>query len=133
LYRQRLNYAHHRQRKANSSAVSFGQQQKLELDKLLSREVLLRRDKKDVLADKLPQKLESIVFCELSDIQRRVYKHILDLPDFDILIKSNAPCDCGVNKRVCLFFQVDYMTHALGQDFPHVSTASFKERKTPLH
>jgi SNF2 family DNA or RNA helicase len=92
--------AYRRQRKANDLALNFGDQQKHELDKLLNHEVFLKRNKEDVLADVLPMKLNSVVFCELSDIQLCIYKHVLGLPDYDIIIKSNAPCDCGVNRQV---------------------------------
>lgn len=52
-----------------------------------------------VLKDKLPEKDERIVFCELSPLQKKIYKHILDQPDFMILKQYYMPCDCGVNQR----------------------------------
>lgn len=68
------------------------------MDKLTS--LYLHRKKEVVLADVLPKKYESIVFCELSDLQKRLYNHIIECPDYDILRKSNSPCDCGVNQKV---------------------------------
>ncbi|KAL7552810.1 hypothetical protein ACHAWF_017268 [Thalassiosira exigua] len=59
----------------------------------------LERKKEDVLRDSLTEKREKVVFCELSDLQKRMYRHILSLPDFWLLRMANAPCDCGVNKQ----------------------------------
>jgi hypothetical protein len=118
-----------RQRKANELAINFGDQQKHELDKLLNGEVFLKRNKKDVLSDKLPLKLESVLFCQVSALQLHVYQHVLGLPDFDILIKSNAPCDCGVNKKVgssvlllCASGWTPIDSRFCYEDFRHVST-----------
>lgn len=61
--------------------------------------ILIERFKKDVLLDQLPKKTEKVVFCELSKMQRDVYKHVVELPDFDLVKKANAPCDCGVNQN----------------------------------
>lgn len=58
----------------------------------------IERKKEDVLKDTLTQKCERVVFCELSEIQKKLYRHILTLPDFQLLIFANTPCDCGVNQ-----------------------------------
>lgn len=58
----------------------------------------LRRTKEEVLQSELPDKDERIVFCDLSDMQKRIYQHMLELPDFRLLRFSSDPCDCGVNK-----------------------------------
>ena len=58
----------------------------------------LRRTKEDVLKAELPEKDERIVFCELSDLQKKIYQHMLELPDMELLRRSSDPCDCGVNR-----------------------------------
>lgn len=65
-------------------------------------EVYLRRTKEGVLLDDLPTKEERIVFCEPSQLQKELYQHIISQPDFVLLAQANAPCDCGVNKKVKL-------------------------------
>ena len=58
----------------------------------------IERKKEEVLKDTLTQKNERVVFCELSEVQKKIYRHIISLPDFELLRFANAPCDCGVNK-----------------------------------
>jgi SNF2 family DNA or RNA helicase len=62
-------------------------------------EIFLRRTK-DILSNELPEKEERIVFCEPSQLQKELYQNILELPDFVLLKHSQAPCDCGVNRKV---------------------------------
>lgn len=57
----------------------------------------LERKKEVVLKDTLTVKREKVVFCELSEIQKKIYRRILTLPDFQLLRFANAPCECGVN------------------------------------
>jgi SNF2 family DNA or RNA helicase len=52
-------------------------------DKL--RSLYLRRTKDEVLKDALPMKDERIVFCEPSELQKLIYQHILEQPDFVLL------------------------------------------------
>lgn len=40
-----------------------------------------------------------VLFRELSEVQKELYKHILALPDFFSLSTSSTPCDCEVNFR----------------------------------
>ena len=63
-------------------------------------EVYLRRVKEVVLIDDLPSKDERIIFCEPSSLQKELYQHIISQPDFLLLAHANAPCDCGVNRKV---------------------------------
>ena len=67
-------------------------------------ELYLRRTKDVELADDLPKKVERIVFCEPSELQKELYKHVIAQPDFMLLSLANAPCDCGVNQKVGRFF-----------------------------
>jgi SNF2 family DNA or RNA helicase len=45
----------------------------------------IRRTKEEVLKDALPMKDERIVFCEPSELQKSIYQHILEQPDFVLL------------------------------------------------
>jgi SNF2 family DNA or RNA helicase len=61
------------------------------------RKIMIERKKEDVLKDQLPEKSELLVLCALSPLQKLVYQHILSLPDFDLVRKAQAPCDCSIN------------------------------------
>ena len=65
----------------------------------------LERKKEDVLKDSLTKKREKVVFCKMSEVQKKLYRHILTLPDYQQLRFANAPCDCGINKN---YFRVSY-------------------------
>ena len=88
-----------RSSEADAEAVALGEAKSTELSKKLA-ELYLRRTKEDVLANDLPKKDERIVFCEPSKLQKALYQHILAQPDFILLALANAPCDCGVNRKV---------------------------------
>ena len=60
--------------------------------------IFIERKKEVVLKDLLPEKSEKLVLCELSPLQKQVYKHILSLPDFVLVQTAQSPCDCGVNQ-----------------------------------
>lgn len=62
-------------------------------------QVFIQRTKEGVLGDVLPDKQVYLVFCELSDLQKRIYQHLLQLPDFEYLRTATGPCDCGVNQK----------------------------------
>jgi hypothetical protein len=78
---------------------AFGDKKQKELDVLMDK-LYLRRTKAEVLGDILPKKTENIVFCELSPLQKRVYEHVTQLPDFVVLRKASGPCMCGVNAEL---------------------------------
>ena len=65
----------------------------------------IKRTKEDVLRDSLPDKDERIVFCELSELQKQIYRHVIEQPDFVLLSKANGPCDCGINTKFFLEYQ----------------------------
>jgi len=79
--------------------VALGAEKTIELSRKMG-EIYLRRDKATVLRDDLPQKDERIIFCEPSKLQKELYQHIIAQPDFVLLSTANAPCDCGVNRKV---------------------------------
>jgi DNA excision repair protein ERCC-6-like 2 len=90
-----------RTKDANPHAVEMGNTKSEELSSRMY-EIYLVRKKEVVLKDKLPEKDERIVFCELSPLQKKIYKHVLKQPDFQLLKQFYHPCDCGVNQK---FFQ----------------------------
>jgi SNF2 family DNA or RNA helicase len=61
---------------------------------------MIERKKEDVLGDQIPEKNEQVIFCELSPLQKEVYRHVVQLPDFELVKKGNAPCDCGINMKI---------------------------------
>lgn len=75
-----------------------------ELDAKL-KQVYIQRTKEGELGDELPEKNETILFCEPTAIQKAMYLHILTLPDFELLRYANAPCDCGVNRGIFMGYK----------------------------
>ncbi|CAB9509245.1 CHD3-type chromatin-remodeling factor [Seminavis robusta] len=80
---------------ATQDVKAQGEDKRLELNKKLQ-PLYIARKKQDVLSQ-LPKKTEHVVLCELSELQKKTYEHIRNLPDFVLVRGSSAPCDCGVN------------------------------------
>lgn len=93
-----------RAKDATPAVVELGQERSNELSSLMYK-AYLRRTKEEVLQSELPEKDERIVFCELSDLQKRIYQHMLEQPDFLMLRLSAEPCDCGVNRPFFKFLR----------------------------
>ncbi|CAN0106689.1 unnamed protein product, partial [Hapterophycus canaliculatus] len=47
------------------------------------------------LSDVLKGKSDTVVFCDLSEVQRDLYQRVLSLPEFQLLARAKDPCDCG--------------------------------------
>lgn len=90
-----------RQKTASALAVAIGREKSKEFSERLHA-LFIRRTKEEVLLRTLPAKDERIVFCHPTDIQKRLYKHILQQADFILLKKASGPCDCGINQ---VFFE----------------------------
>ena len=43
----------------------------------------------------LPKKIDRIVICPLTDLQRKAYRNILMLPDVQSYVHGEDACDCG--------------------------------------
>ncbi|KAJ4977054.1 hypothetical protein NE237_002160 [Protea cynaroides] len=56
---------------------------------------LLRRTKEETIGHLLRGKEDNVVFCAMSELQKRVYRRILQLPEFQCLINKDLPCSCG--------------------------------------
>jgi superfamily II DNA or RNA helicase len=83
---------------ADDYTLGRGRDRADQLKRLLRRYVL-KRTKKVVLAGQLPEKSDNVVFCELSPLQRRVYRRLLDSPDMQLLVRFAEDCDCGSGER----------------------------------
>lgn len=88
-----------RTKTADDAAVEEGNQVRDWLKTKL-KSFYLQRRKIDVLKDDLPEKNERVVFCELSPLQKRLYQHLMTLPDFLLVKYGNAPCECGINQAI---------------------------------
>eukprot|EP00249_Psilotum_nudum_P023073 c28741_g1_i1 orf=351-3611(-) len=74
--------------------VCIAEERKLHLSKVLQRH-LLRRTKQETIGHMMMGKEDNVVFCAMSPLQQRVYRRLLDSPDFQCLIKKDLPCSCG--------------------------------------
>jgi DNA excision repair protein ERCC-6-like 2 len=88
-----------RTKTADDAAVKEGNQVRDWLKTKL-KSFYLQRRKADVLKDDLPEKNERVVFCELSPLQKRIYQHMMTLPDIVLVKYANAPCECGINQSI---------------------------------
>lgn len=86
-----------RTKDAKQDVIELGQKRQEELIHAL-KGVILKRSKESYLKDCLKNKDERVIFCELSEVQKEIYRHILTLPDYFLLSTSSMPCDCGINK-----------------------------------
>jgi SNF2 family DNA or RNA helicase len=77
--------------------VELGAERSNTFSKIFAK-VHLRRTKEEVLRAELPTKDERIVFCELSELQKKIYQKLLSLPEFHLLRLAKTPCDCGINQ-----------------------------------
>jgi SNF2 family DNA or RNA helicase len=59
------------------------------------RKFLLRRTKEETIGHLMLGKEDNIVFCKMSDVQKRVYRRMLQQPDIQILINKDVRCSCG--------------------------------------
>ncbi|KAF6166842.1 hypothetical protein GIB67_026621 [Kingdonia uniflora] len=62
---------------------------------LVLRKYLLRRTKEETIGHLMMGKEDNVVFCAMSELQKRVYKRMLQLPDIQCLINKDLPCRCG--------------------------------------
>ncbi|GMP54604.1 hypothetical protein CsSME_00019714 [Camellia sinensis var. sinensis] len=59
------------------------------------RKYLLRRTKEETIGHLMMGKEDNVVFCAMSELQKRVYTRMLQLPDVQCLINKDLPCSCG--------------------------------------
>uniref|UniRef100_A0A0D9WMJ1 Helicase ATP-binding domain-containing protein n=1 Tax=Leersia perrieri TaxID=77586 RepID=A0A0D9WMJ1_9ORYZ len=74
--------------------VQVADKRKKHLVSVLSK-FLLRRTKEETIGHLMLGKEDNIVFCRMSDVQKRVYRRMLQQPDVQVLINKDLPCSCG--------------------------------------
>ncbi|XP_053395526.1 uncharacterized protein LOC123523704 isoform X2 [Mercenaria mercenaria] len=77
---------------ANKRELAMARKQKDKLAKI--RKTMMIRRLKSLIADQLPKKDDSVVFCKLSQLQTSIYQTILDQPGIDYVIHGDDPCSC---------------------------------------
>jgi len=92
-----INHLWNRDKRATETEKQKGDLKRRMLNTAIS-SFMLRRTKNE-FADilNLTSKSEKAVFCNLSPLQKDIYKHVLNLSDFLALKNANIPCDCGEN------------------------------------
>ncbi|XP_023645518.1 switch 2 isoform X2 [Capsella rubella] len=61
----------------------------------LLRKYLLRRTKDETIGHLMMGKEDNVVFCQMSQLQKRVYQRMLQLPEIQCLVNKDNPCACG--------------------------------------
>ncbi|CAN6706632.1 unnamed protein product [Malus baccata var. baccata] len=56
---------------------------------------MLRRTKEETIGHLMMGKEDNVIFCAMSELQKRVYRRMLQLPDIQCLINKDNPCSCG--------------------------------------
>ncbi|KAL9153798.1 hypothetical protein ABFS82_10G072000 [Erythranthe guttata] len=56
---------------------------------------MLRRTKAETIGHLMMGKEDNVVFCAMSEFQKRVYQRTLLLPDIQCLVNKDLPCSCG--------------------------------------
>ncbi|XP_026125851.1 DNA excision repair protein ERCC-6-like 2 isoform X1 [Carassius auratus] len=74
-------------------ALAEGRKAVQDLAKSLSHWFLRRT--KALISDQLPKKDDRVVYCSLTDFQRKVYRAVLDTDDVTLLLQSSGKCRCG--------------------------------------
>ncbi|XP_048127013.1 switch 2 isoform X2 [Rhodamnia argentea] len=59
------------------------------------RKYMLRRTKDETIGHLMMGKEDNVVFCAMSELQKRAYRRMLQLPDIQCLINKDIPCSCG--------------------------------------
>ncbi|XP_024988466.1 switch 2 isoform X2 [Cynara cardunculus var. scolymus] len=74
--------------------VQVAQERKKHLVSVLNK-FLLRRTKEETIGHLMKGKEDNVIFCAMSEVQKRVYRRMLQLPDIQCLIDKDLPCSCG--------------------------------------
>jgi len=95
-YSKPIEYA--RSKEANEACAEKATEREHELRAAL-KTAFLERKKEDVLKGKMTEKNEKVIMCPMTDIQKKIYRHLFSLSDFATLRFANCPCDCGANQQ----------------------------------
>ncbi|KAH9608995.1 hypothetical protein KSS87_022694 [Heliosperma pusillum] len=74
--------------------IQVAEERQKHLTALLSK-YLLRRTKEETVGNLMLGKEDNIVFCEMSEPQKRAYQRMLQQPEIQCLINKDLPCSCG--------------------------------------
>ncbi|KAF3332904.1 Switch 2 [Carex littledalei] len=74
--------------------VQIAEERKGHLVSVLKR-YLLRRTKEETIGHLMLGKEDNVVFCKMSDLQKRAYRRMLNQPDVQCIINKDLPCSCG--------------------------------------
>lgn len=85
---------HGQRSSAPERSVQIADERKRHLVTVL-RKYLLRRTKEETIGHLMMGKEDNVVFCAMSELQKRVYRRMLELPDVQCLINKDRPCSCG--------------------------------------
>ena len=77
----------------DDTTLGRGRDKAEQLRRLL-RKYMLKRTKKDTLADQLPQKADNVVFCDMSALQIRASRRLLEMEEFQLLDKDPGSQEC---------------------------------------
>ncbi|MQL86572.1 hypothetical protein Taro_019111, partial [Colocasia esculenta] len=56
---------------------------------------MLRRTKEETIGHLMLGKEDNVVFCAMSELQKRAYRRMLAQPEIQCLINKDLPCSCG--------------------------------------
>ncbi|KNA16495.1 hypothetical protein SOVF_088640 isoform A [Spinacia oleracea] len=79
---------------ADDKFVQVAEERRQHLVALL-KSYLLRRTKDETIGNLMMGKEDNIVFCEMSALQKRAYKRMLQQPEIQCLMNKDLPCSCG--------------------------------------
>ncbi|XP_078433427.1 switch 2 [Wolffia australiana] len=84
--------------------VSIAEERRRQLS-LVLRKYLLRRTKEETIGHLMLGKEDNVVFCAMSELQRRVYRRMLAQPEIDCLVHKDLSCTCGspLTRAKCCF------------------------------
>ncbi|KAL4585268.1 hypothetical protein LXL04_009884 [Taraxacum kok-saghyz] len=85
---------HGQRSSAPARFVEIAQERKQHLVNVLGK-FLLRRTKEETIGHLMMGKEDNVVFCAMSEVQKRVYRRMLELPDLQCLINKDKRCGCG--------------------------------------
>ncbi|EPS65460.1 hypothetical protein M569_09312, partial [Genlisea aurea] len=79
---------------APQQSVEVAEERKRHLASVLEK-YMLRRTKDETIGRLMMGKEDNVVFCSMSDMQKRVYERALQLPEIECLVNKDRPCSCG--------------------------------------
>eukprot|EP00268_Persea_americana_P032520 TRINITY_DN319_c6_g1_i4.p1 TRINITY_DN319_c6_g1~~TRINITY_DN319_c6_g1_i4.p1 ORF type:complete len:827 (-),score=153.51 TRINITY_DN319_c6_g1_i4:293-2521(-) len=85
---------HGQRSSAPERSVQIADKRKRHLVSVLHK-YLLRRTKEETIGHLMMGKEDNAVFCVMSEVQKRVYRRMLELPDIQCLTNKDRPCSCG--------------------------------------